>query len=542
MGKVGVDLKILEIFRRNPSLRLSTSQIVSLIEKEEFEQIEKVLRSDFYPKEKKREALRKKAKLHRRILYYLNKLVKANLLAVYGEVGKGEKIFGLSLMPGEEITIEDFRRIKISIKPPSPALPIEGYEQKGIVKKYEEGTWINRVNSVLIEGNCFENLNSLFRYLNNSILLINDSLFVNEFEKFLDSEKFEISSFFSKISDLMNDFGKRIIFSIDLEKIPKDKHEKLELMIKLASSSFPRPSFVFSVNNKVLQEKFGIFSRILEILSNFEIPIFIKNSFLTEAPYFRGICGIYSFDEGEWRNYVENFKGSVKALSCSHFTIALDLARFAEEFKLRVYALEELLKKCCESMLIGSSIQRKKIDEYFKFLVKTNEKYEHVVFGLSRNYLRLWNYEWVRKNFDLELMLSVLGRIRKTVSEFSSVEETIYKSCGMPIRFRVIISSAVYEYYKYAFSKPEYELLKIGDPMDLYENQEVKKKLELSEKIANLFNGGHVTEIYKVGRFDPEELCREISYILGMYKLPFLHIDTSGIKKVNLVLTEFFKK
>jgi len=542
MGRVGVELKILDIFRKDPSLRLTTSQVVSMIEREEFEEIEKVLKSDFYTRERKKEALRKKAKLHRRILYYLNKLVKANFLSVYGEIGKGEKIFGLSLVPGEEIMIEDLRRIKISIKPPSPALPIEGYEQKGILKKYEEGTWINRVNSILLEGSCFEDLGSLLNYINNSILLINDSLFINEFEKFLGSEKYEISSFFSKISDFINDFGKRIIFSINLEKIPKEKQENLELIVKIASSSFPRPHFVFSTNNKILQEKFAIFSRILEVLSNFQIPIYIRNSQFTDSPYFRGICGVYSFDEAEWRSYVENFKGSVKALSCSHFTIALDLSRFAEEFKLRVYALEELLKKCCESMLIGSSIQRKKIDEYFKFLVKTNEGKEHVVFGLSRNYLRLWNYEWIRKNYDTELMLSVLDRIKRTVTEFSSVEETIYKSCGMPIRFKVSISPAVYDYYKYSFSKPEYELLKIGNPLDLYENSSIKQKLELNESIVDLFNGGHVIEIYKVGKFDPEELCREISYILGLYKFPFIHVDTSGVKKVNLMLTEFFGK
>jgi len=536
---VGVEEKILELFRKNTSAKLTTWQILTAID-EKAAQIEEILKSPLYGKTEKKLALREKAKLHRRVLYYLNKLIRSNLLATYGEVGKGEKIFGLNLTSGEEITIEGIRKIKITIsRPPFPSLPVEGYEQRGVLRKYEEGTWINRVNSILVEGSNHPKLSTLYNYISNCILLVNDCLYIRDFERFLEKEKDEIFNFFREISNLINDFGKRIIFSIDFSKIQKKHEKKLENIVKYCNSLQQRPNFVFKVNPNEIYEKLEIFSKIIENFSSSGEPLTLQNS-IFRAPYFRGICGVYGFDESEWRVY-EEYSKKMSSIVCSNFTIALDMAKFASEFRLRVSSLEEVVKKCCEAMLIGSSIQREKIQEYFKFLLNTNKECLGFVFGFSRNYLRIWNYEWLRKRFDDEVMLSVLERIRKCLNNFCSIEETIYKACGMPIRFRVVLAQAIYEYYRKFFTEPEWERIELRHLGDLYESPSIKSKLVLAEKVGRMLNGGAILELYKLGKLNLDEACRELSYVLTTYRFPIIYLDFSGVLRRDLKLLEFLR-
>lgn len=536
---MGVEEKILELFRKNTGAKLTTWQILTAID-ERASQIEEILKSPLYGKTEKKLALREKAKLHRRVLYYLNKLTRSNLLLTYGEIGKGEKIFGLNLTPAGEITIEGMKKIKITIsRPPLPTLPVEGYEQRGVLRKYEEGTWINRVNSIVIEGASHQRLSTLNNYISNCILLVNDCLYVRDFERFLDEEKDEIFNFFREISNLINDFGKKIIFSLDFSKIHKKQEKKLENLIKYCNSLQQPPNFIFRTNPNEIYEKFEIFSRIIENFSSSGAPLILQNSAF-RAPYFRGICGVYGFDEGEWKIY-EECSRKTSSIVCSNFTIALDMARFASEFRLRVSSLEEVVRKCCEAMLIGSSIQREKVHEYFRFLLNTNKECLDFVFGFSRNYLRIWNYEWLRKRFDEDVMLSVLERIRKCLNNFCSIEETIYKACGMPIRFKVVLAQAIYDYYKKFFTEPEWERVELRRLEDLYENPSIKSRLTLAEKVGRVLNGGAALELYKMGKLNLDETCRELSYVLTTYRLPLIYVDFSGVLRRDLKLLEFLR-
>src|SRR3989338_10446687 len=138
--------QIVSLFRKIGS-ELSTSQILEQIDKEYAELKKKLVYSR---KEEENLIKRKIAEIHRRVLHHLNKLNYLGILTVTKHGEKGEKFFSLDIRDDEEIVeiSPKYKKRIIVSKPATPAMPIEGYEQKGLVSKYETATWIDRLNSV----------------------------------------------------------------------------------------------------------------------------------------------------------------------------------------------------------------------------------------------------------------------------------------------------------------------------------------------------------------------------------------------------------
>ena len=80
--------KIIETFSNNQN-SISTSFIANEIFKQEINEINYLLQSP--QKEIVKIAKRKKAKLHRKLLYHLNELIKEDIIIHQGNKGKGEK-------------------------------------------------------------------------------------------------------------------------------------------------------------------------------------------------------------------------------------------------------------------------------------------------------------------------------------------------------------------------------------------------------------------------------------------------------------------
>ena len=95
---------------------------------------------------------RKIAQLHRKLLHHINLLIRDGLLRVNRHGEKGHKFFVLNIGDNEEITelTPKYKKTIVVSKPQVPTMPIEGYEQQEIIKRYEEATWIDRLNSVVI--------------------------------------------------------------------------------------------------------------------------------------------------------------------------------------------------------------------------------------------------------------------------------------------------------------------------------------------------------------------------------------------------------
>ena len=83
------EFKIIQILAKS-SKELSTTDLVQELFKEEYREILKNLKNS--EKTIIQDAKRKKAQLHRKILYHLNKLTKENYIYVAQILGKGEKL------------------------------------------------------------------------------------------------------------------------------------------------------------------------------------------------------------------------------------------------------------------------------------------------------------------------------------------------------------------------------------------------------------------------------------------------------------------
>jgi hypothetical protein len=160
------------------------------------------------------------------------------------------------------------------------------------------------------------------------------------------------------------------------------------------------------------------------------------------------------------------------------------------------------------------------------------------LFSYSRNYIRFWNYGWKESKLDPKLVLDLIKSTKKTTDDFCTSEETIYKACGMPTRFKIGFSCAFKEMNKEEFSEEKFRKLQIRRLEDLY-SEEIKKLIFEKEELFNLFDGGDRLRFYRTGEFAPKDIVREINVILNTYRIPFFCYDFGEIKGADTVLTRF---
>jgi hypothetical protein len=532
---------ILELFRKEPGSEYSTSDIVKNVEKGYYSQIEAVFKEKFIEPEKIKSAKRMKAQLHRKILYYLSKLVQENVLKVTREGKKGEKFFSLAIEAGEEITIDRFKRRSITIvKPKTPAIPIEGYEQRGIIYKLEAATWIDRLNSILIECSMIKDLNKLNRVINTCFSNINDTICLNDFETIVHNNPDKIISFVSRLNNRCSDYGKKISCVLDATNFKND-YDILKVINEYTLSNLNNISFIFDVQPREFQDRYEFFEKIIDLFSKHNINLYIKNQNIHKAPYILGRAGPYTFDEEEWQLYKKELQGNIYGLVCAQATVMVDMERFFNDASTDIESFKIFIAKIMESFLTTNSLQRGKSDEYFENLIKLLEK-QHIrdFFVFSKNYIRFWNYGWKRLNFDQDYLIDFFKEAKNMVDKFCISEETIYKSCGMPTRFRIAFSCAFEEFIKDIFSKPRYSKFYINDIKAFYKN-EIKNTLDTKEKLFRIFDGGDLITFYRGGNFDAKNIMREISFILNSYKLPFFRYNFGTMRETNLSLARFFE-
>ena len=91
LGMHTTEYAILKHMEKNPSKDISTSELVNNIFKDETHHIDEQMKMDFKDKDEIRKVKQLKAKLHRNILYHLNRLISDDLITVTKQGNKGEK-------------------------------------------------------------------------------------------------------------------------------------------------------------------------------------------------------------------------------------------------------------------------------------------------------------------------------------------------------------------------------------------------------------------------------------------------------------------
>ena len=534
------EYNLLLFFKKNPEREFSTTDILANIFPEDYKDIEEALKNQFADKQMLNEAKRKKGQLHRKILYYLNNLVEEDILKISKQGNKGEKYFTILLEQGEEIIINKSKRKIIISKPSMPAMPIDGYEQKNIAMRFESATWIDRLNSILLESTKFKNLKELYTAVNNCFSNINDVIGLNDFESIIqDNDINDSFSFLRKINSECVDYGKKLSCIIDITNLKEQKSDKvIEFIKEYCDMHSENIILIFDVRSKELQENSDFFEKVIDIFMNTKTKIYIKNQDLYGAPYILGRAGPYCFDESEWLVYKKEFQKQSYGLACSQSTVVVHVNRFFKEYN-DVNQFRLFIKNIVKSLLSANSLQRRKSDEYFREIVKLTFPNVKEFFTMSRNYIRFWNYGWKDPNLNQNYVIDLIKSTKKEIDNFCVAEETIYKSCGMPTRFKVAFS-CLFNGSKFKFSKGLFNKIEIKKLEDLY-SKEIEEILNIKEEIFQAFDGGDRARFYRTGKINSKDICRELNIILKTYKIPFFCYEFSEIRGAELKLTSFIR-
>ncbi len=532
-----IEYAILQMFKDNPEIEVSTSELVKKVFLDKYNEINNILNTPFKDKSEVQQAKRDRATLHKRILYHLNKLVGEDIIKVSREGDKGEKYFMLVLEKGEQLSLEK-RKKKITIyKPLIPAMPLEGHEKKGLITKFETATWIDRVNSLLLECMNLNKISEIDKAIIKCFSSVNDVVGFNNFEYVLNNNKIvDIKNIIKKITSEADDYGKKLNFIIDLQTL-LDKNKLIDLLRYYCEQIHNKSYFIFMVNNKWLKEEESYLTSIIDIFASNRLKLYLQNKDLVKAPYLIGRAGVYTFNETEWEIYNKAVQLNSYGIVCSQSTIAIDVKNSLRELK-NVDAFKIFVGKTAMSLLSANSLQRRRAEEYFKPILWLTEK-PQILFSYSRNFVRFWNYVWEDKIYTKDMIFSLLEDTKQEIKRFCIVEENIYKSCGIPTRFRIAFSSALSGLKQDSFITGEnFFKIEIKELKDLYSDH-VKEILSYKEKLFSIFSGGERIKINRKGNIDLKDIYREINYLLTSYNLPLLCYDFSSISGTEIKLTRF---
>ncbi|MGV8169560.1 MAG: hypothetical protein ACP5N3_05895 [Candidatus Nanoarchaeia archaeon] len=541
--------KILQLLASRPESEISTSDIVKQVFSHEYEEIKKYIYNQQKDPDLIKLGKRNKARLHRKLLYHLNTLVEEDLIRVTRSEGKGEKYFVLnSEKPVKTDKDEKTKKLLESfstLKQETSFLSgLEQYENEKIIRKFDSQNWLTKLNAYIIECSLNQDSKKIYELVTDLYPTYNDVLGLNDFQIIVDKEDLELlTNFLKKINIDTKDYDKYINLIIDLTQI-KNVVKLTDFISAYADLEPEKVILVFQTNAKALTNQTRLASQIIKNFAEHKIRINIQNKEIHKAPYMIGRAGAYTFEEEEWDNYQNTIKGKTLGACCSTTSIYIDVNKFFKEK--HVYSeFRELLLKCARSLLTATSIQRKKSDIIFRPLNSLNGNHQSKFFSISYNYIRLWNYGSLfidhstleDEDEKFEKFRSLVDSTMTELSEFCKAEETIFKSCGIPIRYKVVLSSA-FERFEKEMSPRTYKKVTIRKLDDFY-NENVLKQIRQREDLVRIFRGGDRVRFFRDRNFTPEEIISEFSFLLNTFNLPLFSYDFESLKG-EVTLSSFF--
>jgi len=531
-----LDHNILVLFQKEPHRELNTTDIISAVQREQHDKIQDILEDRYSSREAIKQAKEKKKKLHRQLLYHLNKLVDSGLLKISKISPKGQKYFVLGIQDGETVHIGRHSRVHENItisKPKVPFIPLGDLEKSGIVAKFGKD-WLEKVNSIFLELNMFDNLREIMDMIKLCFPNINDSICLHNFETLVSEHDIEdIIRFLKKLNDRCNDYDKTVCCSITLKNvINEDKF--LQLLNQFLKLEETRITLVFNTAKEDINTR--LFGSIIESVSKNNRDIYIRNNEVSTAPYFMGKAGPYTVDEKDWKHYKNEFKDKLYGFALAQATVFLDIRKLFEK-KMTLENFETTIKKLMFVFNESNDAQRTLSRQLFPELFKLDkERGDFLIF--SRNLIRLWNYGWKNPDFDKDFLFEYMETGHKMVKEFSKYQEIVYKCSGMPTRMKIALSSAYRNAVESFMTDPFFLKFKIRNITDL-QKTENKATLAAKEKLFDLMDGGDIMSFYRAGTFDKNALKNEMLYIFNHFNLPFFRYNFGEIKDKNITLDKF---
>lgn len=528
MHKLQAD--ILNLFKVVDSGELSTTQIVDALFPDEIAQIKDIIDDALRDGLAKEQARDHKARLHRRVLHHLHVLISTKHITINRFGTKGERHFSIAT---------NYKQTQSSTIPFNPAVPLEGYEHNNILYRYELTNWVNGLNAVLVEGT---RLKSLDQLKDVTLLLfnhINDVVIINDAESLIERFSLEqLLEVFLSIEGACRDYNKRLSLIIDVTNVKQPG-----LLLGFLQALLPLQSeyitYVFDVTSRELMEQSDVFEHLIRLFSYHKLKFNIKNDTIHQAPLGIGRLGPYTIQPSEWSSYVQrSFKEGHLCVGFSQASVVIDMKRFFDEFS-KAGQFAEMLRKVIRSMFIANAMQRRHAHEYFRVLYQ--HSLHNLLFPYNRMVVRLWNYDFDHPYLDKEGILALLTQTTGRSRDFCVNQETIYLSCGMPMRFCVGFGCA----YR-RFDQERLHLFDASDRIvirsasDLH-TKSLKQQLVFRERIGGIFDCGDEVRFHRVGFNNPGDVIREFQAILVSYRIPFFCYSFAEAAGTTITLDHFIE-
>ncbi len=538
--------KILQIMSQRRNTDVSTSSLVKEIFPEEHEEIKNMLNNPQRNQELIKVGKRNKARLHRKLLYHLNKLTEEEFLRITRTQGKGEKFFGLNT----EKEVQDKRSYEAqriiestsNLENDLPSLTgIEEYEEEKIVKRFDTQNWLTKINSFVLETKKFQNIKKLYEVINELYPVFNDVVGLLDFQEVIERNTLEeLTNFLKKTNIDTKDYNKYLNLVLDLTNVKN--YVKVSDFFEVFAEVNPEKIFIIiQTNTKTLTHQNRLMTTVIKNFSKQKIRVNIQNLELHKAPYLIGRAGSYTFEEEDWKKYTETTKGKTIGACCSETSIYIDIYRTFKD-NVNYSAFRELILKTAKALLLATATQRKKSDSLFRPINKLNQDHQNKFFSLSYNYIRLWNYDVLftkeqEENSGFIIFNDLLMSAVDELEEFCKTEETIFRSCGIPIRFKIVLSSAFRRFDKDFLSPRIYKKVLIKRLSDYY-TEKIMKDIRRRESLYKVFKGGDRVRFFRDTNSSPDEIISEFHFLLTNHYLPLFTYDFRGLKG-ELTLNNF---
>ncbi len=527
-----IEVAILDEFRRNPSEVFSTTEMVREIFKQPYAELHRQIHSE--DRKTVRKGYAQKARLHRKLLYHVNRLVESGLLAEAGMRGKGEKLFALAIEEGELVVQGAKRKIVIS-KSATVATPLDGYEKDGYLRKFEPGNWLSKHNAVLIDCAAHGTANELQERLRTVFPAVNDAIALHRFEHVIEAGPEQAEAFLRTLGLDAHDYDVSVTVLVNLLLL-QDEEGLIRILRRTLGELPKQVGFVFTATSRQLTKREALLKELIETFSDAKQKLTLKNDAIFAPPLFFGRAGAYSFTEDDWAYYKGRIRAAADGCVVGQVSIVVDLSRYFSGGGATA-GFREMLDRAARALFEVEEQRRRHFGDRFGQLAVPGIEGAKEFFRAGRIYIRFWNYDWAET--EQYHLLELLASVKEDIARFCDVQETIFKSCGLPIRFRIGLSTSFAKFDQDLFSERRYRKTAIASVKDL-QTKQMKQYLNTRERLCKVFDGADRLRFFLARGIAVEETLRIARYLLSAHDLPSFTLDFRG-KRGELKLTSFLE-
>lgn len=498
--------QLINVFSQSPQRSFTTSELVSLAFSDDYHAIRDQLHSN--DTETKKHAKRHKAKLHRKLLYHLNKLLKKGILRVDEIQARGEKSYALAQTSGETIYHDKESTITITHAERPPRYTTGHEEAKRI---YVRSTALHTIDAYAINAKAHPGIAHLRQELIHAYPHINDAILISNAQHLLELGQEAMSAGIAQLEADTQDYEVAITLHIDLTQQQLTQRH-LAFFRTFALHKPSRVYIVFGADAQTLKTQQTIFTQILDILSADKIKINIQNNTQTQDIHFYGEAGSYLLTQAH-----KHVLDKHHAVIVANTSMLID----AQQAK-NASTQTQIINDAMRTMLSHISAQRRLAHKALSGIARSTELKEQL--STPTAIIRYYSFSLE------ESTIALFSDIKKQIQQFSEIHNRIYASCGVPIDLQIQLSTGFIHYAD--LPARTYKKTPVKSKSDLSTQQ-----LRLREQLLRAMQTDRV-RIFRETPYSPQDLFNEIVYLLEQYSIPLICYDLQSLQ-TTLSLEQF---